>query len=227
MQGKSVNIYPGDKIMLAGVYELLWGEINKHIAPVGRPTVARNIRGGHPEEIESSSDYSERHPSEERSHGRSRITELMSERESHYSHRDDMFQPIQEPRRATMSSAQLDAELSKWNWGAFFFGWLWGVFNKVYITLIQLVVNLISFGLSLIGLGVIAPIFSAIGLGLSIWFGVKGSRMAWENGAYRNIDDFRTSRHNWNVAAAIVFAVNILLIIILLVVFIDIIAKLF
>ena len=78
----------------------------------------------------------------------------------------------------------------------------------------------------MIGLGIIAPFFSLANLGISIWLGVKGSRMAWDNGAYRNLEHFRSVRHNWNVAALIVFCVSIFFVIISLLLFIDVISRL-
>ena len=46
----------------------------------------------------------------------------------------------------TSSSIHTDGvpeEIKKWNWGAFFFNWLWGICNGVYWPLILIVVNFI------------------------------------------------------------------------------------
>ena len=212
IQGKSVNIYRGDKIVLAGVYELRWSEIEPLITPVGRPTVARNIRG----DINSPSD------GQQRFSANSRPTDLYANREAP--------RPQQQPASferpnkiesepleylgKQVQSKHVERELSKWNWGAFYFGWIWGVFNKVYISLLQLVVLLISYLTVFMGIGIISPIFSLIGLGISIWLGVKGSSMAWNNDAFRDFDHFLSSRHAWNVAAAIVFGVTVFLVLI-------------
>ena len=219
IKGKSVNIYPGDKIVLAGICELQWSQISAFIVPVGRPTVARNIRGGgdlNAERRNSVLRPAEQHPSDTPSRN-SRVTDFMPHQERVVY--DHMSQ--QEERKATT----VDREVDRWNWGAFYFGWIWGVFNKVYISLVQLVTNILAFGLSLIGLGIIAPLFTLASLGIGIWLGVKGSRMAWNNGAYRNLEHFRNARHNWNIAAAIVFGISILLVLISLLLFIDIISR--
>ena len=221
IQGKSVNIYRGDKIVLAGVYELSWTVIEPFITPVGRPTVARNIRG----DIQNSAN------GQQRFSGHSRPTEIFNQpqQQSSSTHPQQLAQ--QEYRQASVyndirtKSAQTERELGKWNWGAFFFGWIWGVFNKVYISLVQLVLGVLGFAITLMGMGIISPIFTITNLGISIWLGVKGSQMAWDNGAYRNLEHFRASRHNWNVAAAIVFGVSILLLVISLLLFIDVITK--
>lgn len=222
IQGKSVNIYRGDKIVLAGVYELQWSLIDPLIVPVGRPTVARNIRG----DAHLPSDGQPRYS------GHSRPTEVYSSSKSS-NIQEPSYNPVPNSRLQSMyienrsSTVQIERELGKWNWGAFYFGWIWGVFNKVYVSLVQLVISVLSFAVTILGLGIIAPIFGLINIGISIWLGVKGSQMAWDNGAYRNLEHFRTSRHNWNVAAAIVFGIFIFIIIISLLLFIDIISKLF
>lgn len=230
IQGKSVSIYPGDRILLAGICELNWGQINPFIVPMGRPTVARNIRG---EIYASASDSENPRPRP----GNSRITELYdpTRREDYANSHATLYGPPPIDRRTSTNnyqenrslSSQTEQELGKWNWGAFFFGWIWGVFNKVYITLVQLVVGILGTVFALVGLGIVSPIFSIASLGLCIWFGVKGSRMAWDNGAYRNLEHFRSSRHNWNVAALVVFCISILFVIISLLLFIDIISKMF
>lgn len=233
IQGKSVNIYRGDKIVLAGVYELQWSLIEPLIVPVGRPTVARNIRG----DINSPSD------GQPRFSGHSRPTDIYTRPQSPDSQEHATMygapprkysQPSVSPDRQSSvysdnrsPSIQVERELAKWNWGAFFFGWIWGVFNKVYVSLVQLVVSVLSFAIAIMGLGIISPILGLINMGISIWLGVKGSKMAWDNNAYRNLEHFRSSKHNWNVAAAIVFGVTILFIIISLLLFIDIITRYF
>lgn len=231
IQGKSVNIYRGDKIVLAGIYELQWSQIDPLIVPVGRPTVARNIRG----DVHSPSD------GQQRFSGNSRPTDfyrkpqedpkatiysdptrLEQMRSSIY---NEMQSSIYSARKS--SSVQAEGEISKWNWGAFYFGWIWGVFNKVYISLLQLLISALSFAVTIIGLGIISPFLGLINIGISIWLGVKGSRMAWDNGAYRNLEHFRSSRHNWNVAAAICFGVCVFIIVISLVLFIDVLSRFF
>lgn len=230
IQGKTVNIYPGDRIVLAGVCELSWDKINTFVVPVGRPTVARNIRGDGGMEKYQRSETRMPQDSYQQNVSRrdSRITEFMdheqaARRSSVYDYHSD---PKREERKATTTSTQIDKEVDKWNWGAFYFGWLWGVFNKVYLALIQLVVNIFAFALSAMGLGVIAPLFSLASLGIGIWLGVKGSRMAWDNGAYRNLEHFRRVRHGWNVAAAITFGVSVFIVIVSLILFIDVITRL-
>lgn len=234
IQGKSVNIYPGDKILLAGICELSWSQISEHIMPVSRPTVARNIRGGDygGEQRTQPMGYAEHYSQQQSSVRSSRPTDLKNDRYSQSSYQPtQQISPQPYERQLTGGnrdmSSQVERELNQWNWGAFFFGWIWGVFNKVYISLVQLVVTILGNGLTLLGYGVIAPLFYAISLGIGIWLGVKGSRMAWDNDAFRNLEHFRTSRHNWNVAALIVFCISVLFLFISLLLFVDVITKTF
>ena len=66
-----------------------------------------------------------------------------------------------------------DIVAKKFNWGAFVFSWIWGLFNKTYVTLIFLPVALVSLFVPLIG--------CLIPIGVCIWFGVKGNSWAWQN----------------------------------------------
>lgn len=228
IKGRSVGIYPGDKIVLAGVCELSWDKISTFIIPVGRPTVARNIRGNGAQNAErrtSPISFTDQHQQQDIPSRNSRMTDFMPREQNGWRDSAYDYNSNTEERKPTTSSTQIDREVDKWNWGAFYFGWIWGIFNKVYISLLQLVATIIAFGLTLIGLAIISPFFSLSSLGISIWLGVKGSRMAWDNGAYRNLEHFRNVRHAWTMAAAIVFGISVFLIIISLLLFIDVISK--
>ncbi len=229
IKGKSVSIYRGDKIVLAGVYELPWSQIEAYIVPVGRPTVARNIRSEIRPEAGGAQDQTYSHTRPTDFFGDNRQNVIQDQRtKARVTESNDLRRTsLYDEGRAdsSLNNSRLEKELSKWNWGAFYFGWIWGVFNKVYVSLVQLVVSLLSFAVTLMGMGIISPIFGLIGLGISIWLGVKGSRMAWDNGAYRNIEHLRTSRHNWNMAAAIVFGISVLLVIMMLLLFVDVITR--
>ncbi len=36
-------------------------------------------------------------------------------------------------------SEEVPAEIKKWNWGAFFLSWIWGIGNQVWISLLGLI----------------------------------------------------------------------------------------
>lgn len=67
---------------------------------------------------------------------------------------------------------------NKFNWGAFFLGWIWGLFNKSYITLISLPVSLIP------------KIGGLLNLILAIYFGIKGNEWALKNKKFNSSFSF-------------------------------------
>ena len=64
-----------------------------------------------------------------------------------------------------MSNLEFQKHLKKFNWGAFIGGWIWGLINGVYITLIE------------IPLSCLPPLAL---LGFAIYCGIKGNEWAWE-----------------------------------------------
>ncbi len=76
-------------------------------------------------------------------------------------------------------------EIDRWNWGAFFLNWIWGIGNGTPIALLALV-----------------P-----GLGLIMLFvlGVKGSSWAWRNKRWDSVAHFKRVQRNWAIAGLIVW----------------------
>lgn len=78
-----------------------------------------------------------------------------------------------------MDNFEIPAEIkNKFNWGAFLLGWIWGLFNKTYITLLQIPIAFIPF---------IGPLLS---MGLAVWFGKKGNEWALKNKHFNSLDEF-------------------------------------
>ena len=86
-----------------------------------------------------------------------------------------------------------------WNWGAFFFNWLWGVCNGVYWPLI-LLIPYVGWSISL---------FVMIALGL------KGNEWAWKAKSWSSVAEFKRVQHKWAVAALWIFIVSIVLLFII------------
>ena len=79
----------------------------------------------------------------------------------------------------SMNNFEITTEIkNKFNWGAFFLGWIWGLFNKSYITLLQIPIAFIPF---------IGPV---INIGLAVWFGKKGNEWALKNKHFNNLEEF-------------------------------------
>jgi len=62
----------------------------------------------------------------------------------------------------------------KFNWGAFFLGWIWGLLNNSYITLIQLPVAFIP------------KVGGILNLALAIYFGIVGNSWALNNKEFKS-----------------------------------------
>ncbi len=88
----------------------------------------------------------------------------------------------------------LDIVKKRFNWGAFLLGWIWGLGNKTYLTLIEIPLTLIPY----IGL--------IINFGLCIWFGIKGNEWAWQNKHFKSIEAFHHNQKNW-VIGGIIFQI--------------------
>ena len=75
-------------------------------------------------------------------------------------------------------------ELERWNWGAFFLNWIWGLGNGTPIALLCLVP----------GANLVMPFV----------LGAKGNAWAWENKQWTSIEEFRRTQRNWAVAGSVV-----------------------
>lgn len=91
----------------------------------------------------------------------------------------------------TFSQPELPNELRGWNWGAFFFTWIWGIGNNVLIALLALV--------------------PGIHLIMMIVLGVKGNEWAWQNKRWDSVDHFKRVQHRWAVVGVVLFVIGIAL----------------
>jgi hypothetical protein len=85
-------------------------------------------------------------------------------------------QPLNQP-------AEIPAELDRWNWGAFFLNWIWGIGNSVFIALLMFV-----------------PVVNIV---MIFVLGARGSRWAWRNRAWRDAEHFRRTQRAWAIAGLI------------------------
>lgn len=88
---------------------------------------------------------------------------------------------------------------SHFNWGAFFWVFIWGLSYKKPITLLYILACFIPF------LGGI------LCLGLCIWFGIKGNTWAWQARRYDSIEDFHKRQKRWVVANFVIWGISILM----------------
>lgn len=94
---------------------------------------------------------------------------------------------------------EVPAEIKKWNWGAFFFNWLWGVCNGVYWPLALILVNLIPY------------VGQLLALGACIALGINGSEWAWKGKQWNSVEHFKRVQHNWAMACLWVLGISVVL----------------
>ena len=100
----------------------------------------------------------------------------------------------------TSSSIHTDGvpeEIKKWNWGAFFFYWLWGICNGVYWPLILIVVNFIPY---------VGPLIT---LGGCIALGINGNEWAWKAKSWSSVTEFKRVQHKWAIAILWVLGISL------------------
>jgi len=82
-------------------------------------------------------------------------------------------------------------QIRKWNWGAFFFTWIWGIANGTYIAFFALI--------------------PYVGFVMPFVLGAKGSEWAWSNKHWQSVEQFRDTQRSWAIAGAVVFGILIVL----------------
>ena len=108
-----------------------------------------------------------------------------------YSYGPAFAQPTYQPGLGKLSV--LPPQASGWNWGAFLFSWIWGLFNGAYVTLWGLLLWFVPAG---------ALIWAIV-------CGVNGNRWAWQGRDWASVEDFHAVQRKWAIAALIVFLVAV------------------
>jgi hypothetical protein len=108
-----------------------------------------------------------------------------------YSYGPTFAQPTYQPGLGKLSV--LPPQASGWNWGAFFFSWIWGLFNGAYVTLWGLLLWFVPSG----------------ALVWAIVCGVNGNRWAWQGRDWSSVEHFRAVQRTWAIAALVVFLVAV------------------
>ena len=80
-------------------------------------------------------------------------------------------------------AAVVPPELDRWNWGAFFLNWIWGIGNNTFIALLMFV-----------------PVVNMV---MPFVLGVKGSAWAWRNKRWESVDHFRRVQRNWAIGGVV------------------------
>lgn len=203
IRNTSVQIYPGDEILLAGVYTLEWSIINRYFPNLHRPTVARNIRG---EEQAWSGRKTVRIDTftnhEEYKEGMGRKTEYREMNADYDRQRRISSERIYSTsgnfgKANTYTQADIDKVIEKWNWGAFFCSWLWAICHRLYWPIIMIFIAFI-------------PYIGQIGnLCISVYLGLNGSKWAWECGKYKDFEAYLRAQRQWTIGGVVWFLASL------------------
>jgi DNA-directed RNA polymerase subunit RPC12/RpoP len=79
--------------------------------------------------------------------------------------------------------SEVPPEVMRWNWGAFFWTWIWSIFNGVWIGLLALL-----------------PFLNII---MVFVLGAKGSEWAWKTGRWQSVAHFKRVQKKWSIAGLI------------------------
>ena len=78
------------------------------------------------------------------------------------------------------------AAVNRWNWGAFFMSWIWGLGNRTYIALLSII-----------------PVVNIV---MAFILGAKGSQWAWKNKKWESEGQFIRVQGLWTAFGGGLFA---------------------
>ncbi len=104
------------------------------------------------------------------------------------------------------SITEFPEELKKFNWGAFWGSWIWGICNNVKITLWYIPVFILVFIIT--GGNILAD--SIVCMLTTIYIGIKGNELAWKNKKWDNIAHFNRVQKNWAIWCSILGILGLL-----------------
>jgi hypothetical protein len=149
------EIKNGDRIYLGKDYQLRWEEISRCFPETGSPN-----------EISRENRQTQRY-----------VYQDEENRVKPDYHREQDERQQKKP----VNQQAINDVLRRWNWGAFFFGWIWGIAHRIYWPLVTLI--------PFIGW------FAA--LVICFVLGVNGNRWAWESRQWESLEEFRRVQRNW------------------------------
>lgn len=83
-------------------------------------------------------------------------------------------------------------EILGWNWGAFFWGWLWGLAHGVWISLLVFLLGGIW----------------------HIYLGIKGSELAWRSRRFESVEQFKATQRAWAIWGWVFFVGGLVLVVV-------------
>ncbi len=106
-----------------------------------------------------------------------------------------MYYGEEEQRVGANSLADINKELEHFNWGAFFLGWIWAIFNGAWGDIWVIFILQVIFFILAHFLGVI---FILLSFALEIYIGIKGNEWAYYGTKkWNNLEHFRKTQRKW------------------------------
>lgn len=109
----------------------------------------------------------------------------------------------------------IDNTLKGWNWGAFYFTFIWGFFNtRWYIGILMFFIEwgflyvLINLGHILFKPGIFPVIFIPCGANLiyKILLGIFGNKLSWSLKNWNGIENFAVAQEQWRFFSGLIYA---------------------
>jgi len=95
--------------------------------------------------------------------------------------------------------AVVPEEIKGWSWGAFLWGWIWGLSNRTYIALLTLV-----------------PLVNWV---MVFVVGFKGNEWAWRNKKWVSVEEFKQVQRSWAKWGLVLLVILPISLVLLLVIF--------
>ncbi len=242
-----VHVFQGDRIDLPGGYSISWDEINKYFDPVQRPAIHRNPHDVEHRYSLDGSIVTDSVPLPSEVSGKIKVRDAESNSLGNKTVRMQQpdFEERKTLRKNPVDSLGKDAEssslglygslggsradggltdeeikqkLGRWNWGAFFLTWVWGLIHKAPWTLVFLILPLYIACIAFLfpyGMGeclfasILFILLSLAYIALAIYLGFNGTKIAWNNGCFNSVVHACESIRKWNIAGFVVFALGL------------------
>lgn len=117
-----------------------------------------------------------------------------------------------------MAELDIEKELKRFNWGAFWWSWIWGLSNSVKHWTVFTILGIWCLSIILPILNIIIgnhPIITLLillleltRLGLKVYLGIIGNRLAYSAKTYDSIQSFRDVQRTWAVLTLAVFLIG-------------------
>ncbi|MDD2721859.1 MAG: zinc ribbon domain-containing protein [Gallionella sp.] len=95
------------------------------------------------------------------------------------------------PQTTPPPTSVLPEGIKGWSWGAFWFSWIWAIFNKTWIGLLALI-----------------PLVNLV---MMVVLGLKGREWAWQNKTWTSVEHFKRVQKKWDVAGWIIIIAGLTL----------------